>query len=81
MTAMDDTITVLRVPTGLPVPDAMQEAQDRLLARFGDTPPQVAVNLQAVVDNPDAILLFAIAGKEPKTPEDWQGIKVHISMT
>ncbi len=71
---MNEEITVVRVPTGLPVPVAMQEAQDRLLARFGDTPPHAAQNLQVVVNNPKTALLFAVAGSAPQSLEDWQEI-------
>ncbi len=75
---MNETITVLRVPTGLSVPAAMQEAQDRLLARFGDAPPQVAVNLQEVIDNPDIAILFAVAGNPPVSSDDWQALSADL---
>ncbi len=70
---MNDDITIVRVPTGLNVPPAMQEAQDRLLGRFGN-PPQVAKNLQSVVNNPNTALLFAIAGSAPQTSDEWQAL-------
>ena len=63
-------ITVLRVPTGIKVPANMQEAQDRLLGRFGDVPK--AKNMQSVVDNPKAAQIFAIVGTAPDSDEDWQ---------
>jgi ribosomal protein S18 acetylase RimI-like enzyme len=69
---MNDEITVLRVPTGIPIPAAMQEAQDRLLGRFGDVPK--AKNLQAVVDNPRTALIFAIVGDVPESDDDWQKV-------
>ena len=72
MTVMNETIIVLRVPTGLPVPASMQEAQDRLLSRFGDVPK--AKNVQAVIDNPRSALIFAIVGTAPASAEDWDTI-------
>lgn len=69
---MNDDITVLRVPTGLAVPAAMQEAQNRLLARFGDVPK--ATNLQDVINNPRSAQIFAISGPAPQSDEDWQTI-------
>lgn len=69
---MDNDITILRVPTGLTVPPAMQQAQDRLLGRFGDIPK--AKNLQAVVDNSKTALIFAISGKAPQASDDWQNL-------
>lgn len=69
---MNENITILRVPTGLPLPLAMQQAQDRLLGRFGDIPK--AKNLQAVIDNPKTALIVAIIGDIPKVDDDWQDI-------
>lgn len=69
---MNETITVLRVPTGLPVPPAMQQAENRLLSRFSELP--TADNLQKAVNNQNTILLVAISGSVPATPEDWQDI-------
>lgn len=69
---MNDDITVLRVPKGLTVPVAMQEAQNRLLARFSEVP--TADNLQEAVNNKNTVLLLAISGEVPTTPEDWQNI-------
>jgi ribosomal protein S18 acetylase RimI-like enzyme len=66
---MNETITILRVPTGLSVPPAMQQAQDRLLSRFGDLPK--AKNVQAVVNNPKTALIFAVAGTPPASTDDW----------
>ncbi len=70
---MSETITIARVPTGIKVPAAMQEAQDRLLGRFDD-PTMVAKNLQAVVDNPHAALIFALVDNDPQSNEDWDTI-------
>lgn len=69
---MNDTITILRVPVGLPIPSAMQQAQDRLLSRFSDVPK--AKNIQAVVDNPKTALIFAIVGTPPTSHDDWVSI-------
>ncbi|MDB5167211.1 MAG: hypothetical protein JWN26_356 [Candidatus Saccharibacteria bacterium] len=72
MEIINESITVLRVPIGIQVPASMQEAQDRLLSRFGDVPK--AKNLQVVIDNPRSALIFAITGKAPESDEDWQQI-------
>lgn len=72
MQTMNDDITTARVPTGLIVPSAMQEAQDRLLARFGGTP--TADNLQEAINDENTILLLAIAGTAPESAEDWQNV-------
>ena len=69
---MNDNITIVRVPTGLSVPVAMQEAQNRLLSRFSEVP--TADNLQTAVDSKNTILLLAIAGTVPQTPEDWKNV-------
>lgn len=69
---MNDDITIVRVPTGLVVPLAMQEAQNRLLARFSEAP--TADNLQEAVNNKNTILLLAIAGTVPESSEDWQNV-------
>lgn len=69
---MDNSISIVRVPTGLIIPKALQEAQDRLLSRFGDMPS--AQFVQAVVDNPRTALIFALDGYNPVTEEDWQSI-------
>lgn len=69
---MDETITIVRVPTGMVIPDALQQAQDRLLARFSEAP--TADNLQAAVNSKNTVLILAIAGVAPVSPEDWQNI-------
>jgi ribosomal protein S18 acetylase RimI-like enzyme len=69
---MDETITIVRVPTGMVIPDALQQAQDRLLSRFGDMPS--AKNVQAVVDNPKTALIFALQGYDPSSEDDWQAV-------
>jgi ribosomal protein S18 acetylase RimI-like enzyme len=69
---MDETIAIVRVPTGMAIPDALQQAQDRLLSRFGDMPS--AKNVQAVVDNPKTALIFALQGYNPVSEDDWQAI-------
>lgn len=69
---MNDDITILRVPTGLVVSPAMQQAQNRLLARFSEVP--TADNLQEAVNNKNTILLLAIAGTAPISSDDWQNI-------
>lgn len=69
---MNNDITIARVPTELNVPDAMQQAQDRLLGRFGDVPK--AINLQAVVDNPKSALIFALVGNNPQSDDDWAAV-------
>jgi len=60
---VNSDISILRVPTGIKVPEAMRQALDRLLSRFGDLPK--SVNVQEVVDNPNSALIFAIKGDVP----------------
>jgi ribosomal protein S18 acetylase RimI-like enzyme len=69
---MNDNVTIVRVPTGLRVPESMQLAQDRLLGRFGDVPK--AINLQDVVDNPNSALIFALVGSNPQSGDDWAAV-------
>jgi non-canonical purine NTP pyrophosphatase (RdgB/HAM1 family) len=60
-------ISILQVPTGMKVPDAMRQALNRLFSRFSDLPK--ATNIQEVVDNPYSALIFAIKGDIPS--DDW----------
>ena len=69
---MNEDITIVKVPTGLAVPSAMQDAQGRLLSRFGDMPS--AKNVQSVVNNPKSALIFAIVGDAPVSDHDWQNL-------
>ncbi len=71
---MNDTpqISVVRVPTGLHIPDAMRVAQNRLLARFSSAP--TADNLQNAVNNENTLLIVAIDGTAPQSEDDWQNI-------
>ena len=69
---MNEDISIVRVPTGLIVSEAMQDAQDRLLSRFGDA--LRAKNVQAVVNNPKTALIFAIVGAAPVSDDDWQNL-------
>lgn len=65
-------IHVVQVPTGLQVPEAMREAQNRLLARFSSAP--AADNLQTAVNSDSTILILAVDGSAPVTAEDWQQV-------
>lgn len=67
---MDTTISIVRVPTGMVIPKSLQNAQDRLLSRFGDMPS--AAFVQDVVNNPRTALIFALDGFNPTSEEDWQ---------
>lgn len=69
---MDTTISIVRVPTGMIIPSELQNAQDRLLSRFGDMPS--AAFVQDVVNNPKTALIFALDGFNPTSAEEWQSI-------
>lgn len=71
-----DTIHIVQVPTGLIVPEALHQAQDRLLGRFSSGP--TADNLQVAVNNANTALIVALSTeKAPESAEDWQNIPEH----
>jgi ribosomal protein S18 acetylase RimI-like enzyme len=69
-----ETVTVLKVPTGLQIPPAMQEAQEHLLGRLSSDGSTLANNMQASINSQATALIFAVTGAIPQSIEDWQAI-------
>lgn len=69
---MNDTITIVRVPTGIHVPQAMYDAQERLLGRLDHV--DAVSNLQALVNSTGTELIFAVVDYEPLSEDDWHSI-------
>jgi|SRR5882672_7952291 len=69
---VNNLVVVHRVPAGLAVPEAMQLAQEGLLARLDpENPPRVS-HLQSVVNDETSAVLFALPGETSNVP--WQDI-------